>query len=207
MNYKAVIFDLDGTLYDNSVLKLLVPIYNAGHLRLVLAERAARKSMAGEWTGTPQEVFKRLFDTISSSTDTNPQAIGQWYRESYMPSMIKAVERFCHKRSWVDGVLAGLKRQGCRTACFSDYDFVEQKLRALRIDPSSFDLIIDAAQAGGLKPCKESFAAVAAGLGVAAADTLVVGDREDTDGAGAASAGMHFLNVSRLKNPLTEILK
>lgn len=195
MKYKAVVFDLDGTLYDNSVLRLMVPLYNIRHIRLVLAERSARKKMSGLWKGSKDEVFHSLFSIISSQTGISSEEVAKWYTDSYMPSFESIVGKFCRKRYWVDRTLENLKNNGIKTVCFSDYDFVEKKLKALHIDPGAFDLIIDAAEAGGLKPCRESFAALADMLGIDAGDILVIGDRKDTDGAGASASGMHFLKI------------
>lgn len=206
MKYKAVVFDLDGTLYDNSVLRRMLPIYNIGNIGLIMAERSVRKSLAGSWLGSREEVFRAMFRMISSRTGVPAKKVEQWYKGSYMPSMTAIVRKFCHKRYWVDELLSDLKCSGCKTACFSDYDFVDEKLRALQIDPASFDLIIDAAQTGGLKPCCKSFATVADKLGVSAEDVLVVGDREDTDGRGASGAGMHFLKIPEDLNILLNLI-
>ena len=52
-----------------------------------------------------------------------------------------------------------------------------------------------AEEMGALKPSARPFIEVARAMGVEPAETLVIGDRADTDGAGAKAAGMGALLI------------
>jgi hypothetical protein len=48
---------------------------------------------------------------------------------------------------------------------------------------------------GAQKPAPGPFRIIAGDLGVSPGETLVIGDREDTDGVGALAAGMSFFRL------------
>lgn len=194
---KAVIFDLDGTLYDNTKLPRYVVLNSLFRLRLLYAERVSRLHMSGRFFGRKGATYDMLFKRISQMAGVSEKAAARWYWEDYMPLQVKMLKRHFHAKPWVKPLLAELRSKGIKTACFSEYSFIKEKLKALDIDPGSFDLLIDAPTAGGCKPCRKAFMYLAAKLDVYPSEILVVGDREDTDGAGADSANMQFFLCPR----------
>ena len=88
-----------------------------------------------------------------------------------------------------------LREKGIRIAVFSDYGFVEKKLEAIGFSPKWADYLFDAPEMGGLKPCKNSFLKVCGAMRLHPQDCVMIGDRTDTDGAGAAAAGIPFVLV------------
>lgn len=197
MKTKAVIFDLDGTLYDNSRLPFYVILRNIFYWRSLYAERICRHKMSGRYYGTKGAAYDELFRRMSLMTGTSVEHVSKWYWGKYMPSQVKALKAHMHAKPWVKDLLPALKEKGIKIACFSEYSFMKEKLRAIGVDPDIFDFMIDAPTAGGCKPCRKAFMYVAAKLDVHPADILMVGDREDTDGAGAESCGMNFLLVPK----------
>jgi HAD superfamily hydrolase (TIGR01549 family) len=82
---------------------------------------------------------------------------------------------------------------GGRTALVSDYPATE-KLAALAA-AELFDVVVASGESDGprrLKPDPDGYLRAAQALGVAPAKCLVVGDRDDADGAAARTAGMGF---------------
>lgn len=193
MKAKAVIFDLDGTLYDNTKLPRFVVLNSLFHLRYLYAERISRFKMSGRFYGTKGATYKELFRRMSAVTRRSEDSVAAWYWEKYMPLQVKMLQKHFHAKPWVVPVIERLHAEGVKVACFSEYSFIREKLKALGISPNSFDYLIDAPTAGGCKPCRKAFLYVAAKLDIYPADILMVGDREDTDGAGAEAANMQFL--------------
>jgi len=197
MDIKAVIFDLDGTLYDNSKIARSFIIRSLHHIRLLGSERKCRHEMAGKYYGEDGQAYSELFKNMAIKSGRSAEKAEKWFWDIYMPLQVRTLRNTRHRKPWVDRVLADLRSKGIKIACFSDYGMVKEKLEALGIDPGMFDYIIDSPSIGGLKPCKEAFLNVAKHLGVEPSDTLVVGDREDTDGLGAKESGMQFMLVDR----------
>ena len=197
MKIKAVIFDLDGTLYDNSGLPLLIVLHSIGHISLLRCERRVRKEMAGLCYGNKDSTYDEFFKRIAIMSGKSQSAIRKWYLEQYLPLQAQLLHKHFRAREWVLPTLDALRQKGLRLACYSDYGFISGKLKAVGIPPEKFDLIIDAPESGGFKPCRQSLETVADLLGVRPEETLVVGDREDTDGAGARAANMQFKIIHR----------
>lgn len=187
----AVVFDLDGTLYDNRPLHWFLPLVEMCCLKLgfLSKERRVRSQLSGNHFGSEETFYCHLFNGISAS---HPEQAERWYHHHYMPLQAAIMRWFCHPYPWVLPRLAELRRQGVKLALYSDYGFAEGKLQALGIEPSLFDLIIDAPSLGGLKPCAESAQLVVERLQVHTSETLFVGDRDDLDGESARRIGAQY---------------
>jgi HAD superfamily hydrolase (TIGR01549 family) len=100
------------------------------------------------------------------------------------------------RRGALLGELARFRAGGGRTALVSDYP-AEAKLAALGAR-ELFDAVVASGEPGGpdrLKPAPDGYLCAARALGVAPAECLVIGDRDDADGVAARRAGMAFRRV------------
>ena len=95
-----------------------------------------------------------------------------------------------------------LREKGVKIVVFSDYGFVEEKLNAIGFDLQWADYLFDAPSLGGLKPCREAFMNVCKKIGIEPQHSLMIGDRDDTDGDGAKSVGMRFVKVEKASKPM-----
>jgi len=193
---KAIIFDLDGTLYDSSGLGRRLVLAAPRHARTLAAERRARRALAGRYfpDGGSKAVYAELFRIIAEKREKTPEEISDWFWNIYMKDMVRILKRCYKVRRGLIPILEALRAEGYRLAVFSDYGAVEAKLRAIGLDPGLFDGLYDAPSMGGLKPCREAFRSVCEAMDVRPSDCYYVGDREDTDG-GAVKAGMRFINI------------
>lgn len=194
---KAVVFDVDGTLFDKSKLPLHLILADPLYMFILNNERKERKSLAGVWFGDERTYYETLYGKVAIRSRISSKRVKWWYEHRYMPAMVRVLKRHYRLREWVPELLPQLRAQGIKVALFSDYGCVEERLAALGFDPSWADLVTDAPSMGGLKPCKESLLAVCRHLGVEPSETLMVGDRDDLDGESARRCGMRFRLVGQ----------
>lgn len=192
----VAVFDLDGTLYDKRCLALRIVLSQLTNLRLLKAERAVRRNLAGRDFGSEENFYQCFFERLASLAACSHEHAREWYFGSYMPAMVEVLRRRYHLRDWVSPLLETLHERGVRVAVFSDYPFAAEKLEALRFRASWADAgIFDAPSLGGLKPCRESFLRLSSILGALPEDMTVIGDRADTDAEGARCSGMSFVLI------------
>ncbi len=195
-NISCVVFDLDGTLYNKRFLPLYMVLADWRHITLLRAERKARKHLAGKYFGDEKALYAALFAKIAEQTNKTVAQVKNWYETIYMPTMVSMLKKHYTLQSWVIPTLKQLHERNIRIVVFSDYGCVKEKLEALQLSIINNQLsIYSAPEMGGLKPCKEAFENLLHILGVQPEQALMVGDRQDTDGVGAANVGMRFRKI------------
>ena len=193
--YDAVIFDLDGTLYDKKHLPVRLAGAQFFHLGLLQAERKVRKTLSGMHFRSEEAFYNEFFTRVAVESGRGAEKVREWYFRNYLPSMAKVLGKHYRLRPWVQGLFLELRARGIATVVYSDYGAVEEKLQALGFCLSWVDKVCCAPSFGGLKPDPSGFLQIAGQLDIAPSRVLVVGDRDDTDGEGARGSGMGFLLV------------
>lgn len=190
-----VVLDLDGTLYDKTGLARRMVRRLWWCLPLLAAERLARKNMHYVQYASDEEFFGAFFRYMSRGHWWGVGVAATWYHTVYMPTMIRLIRRYHHPRPEVMALIEEAKAKGLTLAIYSDYGCVAEKLEALGIDPSQFELMISAPELGALKPSEPCARHVLELLQAKPETTLFVGDRDDKDGASARSVGAKFLLI------------
>lgn len=192
---QTVVLDLDGTLYDKTGLARRMVRRLWWCLPLLAAERLARKNMHYVQYASQEEFFAAFFRHMSRGHWWTRSMAATWYHTVYMPTMIRLIRRYHTPRPEVMALVEEAKAQGLQLAIYSDYGCVIEKLEALGIDPSLFDLMVAAPELGALKPSEPCARRVMELLGAKPATTLFVGDRNDKDGESARAVGARFMIV------------
>ncbi|MDR3247874.1 MAG: HAD family hydrolase [Treponema sp.] len=200
-NIRGIIFDFDGTLYDSKNIALRLIAARPFDILLIRAERQARKNFEGRDYGSPEAYYREYFAEMSRITRCSAAFLRSWYFEKYMPLMIRVLKRFYPCRPGAAELFRSLAKgknflgKKIPFALYSDYPKTPERLRAVGLDLEG-GLCYGPEEFGAQKPAPRPFLAIAAALGCAPADVLVIGDRDATDGAGAAAAGMRYINIS-----------
>jgi len=200
---RAVLFDLDGTLYRQGPVRTLMalelltlPLY--GPVSAPARWRALRA-----FRGAQEQLRERpATDQASAQLDRAATAAGLSRSETealvheWMQTRPLKYLRFW-RASGLDELLALLVASGVRAGLLSDYP-PELKIGALGL-AGRFNPVLCSTDAGigALKPHPRGFLRACAIWQLPPREVLVVGDRPEVDGAGAHAAGMPCVIIGR----------
>ena len=198
-NFKAVIFDFDGTLYDNTGIAKGLLLPRLHRFFFMKAERRARAFFKGRDFETPENFKKDYYELAAKTAFCSPKVFGEWYEKRYLRYMEKVLS---HKRfaahSKIYEVFKALSGSGTKIALYSDYNLIKERALSCGVKQEALDLcerFYSSETLGCLKPAPRGFLQIAADLGTRPKDCLVVGDRDDTDGFGARLTEMQFVQI------------
>ena len=203
---RAVLFDVDGTLYSQGPLRVLMaaelaleglraPQQTRRTARIISTFRRTREELRqeGDASARPLDVlqFERTAERLGIDAVDVERVVDDWM----MARPLKYLRRV--RRPGLPALLSLLAERGLRVGAFSDYP-VLAKLRALGV-ANHFSLGLCAADRpiNAFKPHPKGFRHACELWGVAPQEVLYVGDRPETDGAGAAAAGIRCVIVGR----------
>lgn len=200
---KAVIFDVDGTLYTQAKLRRrmlfdLLGYYGMRPWRLremlVLHHfRAEREKRAGSaCTNLEQMQYVWCAQASGATVAEIRQLVERWMFRH--PNQYLATCRYPGTQEF----FSALRHHGIRIGIYSDYD-AHDKLAALGLQADSIVSSTDPA-VDHLKPAPQGLLHVCRQLGLTPAECLFIGDRPELDGLCAERAGMPHFIVSRQPN-------
>jgi len=196
---RAWLLDLDGTLYHPLPMKLLLLPRLLGlsreQLRIVRSfrrEHELMRELGVTDAGTsPYAVqLARTAAALGMTEDRVAQVVSLAMIELPLPFL-----RPTRRRGLLDE-LVRFREGGGKTALVSDYP-ARKKLAALGAEVL-FDTVVANGEPGGpaaLKPSPSGYLLAAERLKVDPTECLVIGDRDDADGAAARAAQMAFRRV------------
>jgi FMN phosphatase YigB (HAD superfamily) len=201
-NIRGLIFDFDGTLYDYTRLPLRLILDDPRDFFRIWAERKTRKAFAGCDYGSPEVYYEKYFSYLGALCHKDGKVLQDWYFTCYAPRMARVLRKYYTLRPGVKELFSRLnaalesvngKLRGI--AAYSDYPLLRERMEALDLNPGPKLRLYSPESFGAQKPARRPFTCIARDMGVNAGNVLVIGDREDTDGAGALNAGMCFLRL------------
>ena len=204
---RAVLFDVDGTLYHQAPLRAamacelgVVPCVTAGPARARVIWRVLRTFREVRETlralgraDAPLEhlQYAETADRLRIDIETVRAIADEWiFRRP-----LRHVGRF--RRAGLVAALEALDRAGIRAGVFSDYP-APGKLAALEVGRlMSVHVCATEADVNAFKPHPRGFLVACDRWGLRPDEVAYVGDRTDVDAEGAAAAGMSCVIIGR----------
>jgi phosphoglycolate phosphatase/putative hydrolase of the HAD superfamily len=199
-----VVFDMDGTLYDQRQLRarMLVQLLKSRSLDVMLTLRAFRQGRE-ELASQSDDFRTRQYELTAArrgrSVEHVQGLVVEWMENRPLPYLAAC------RLQGVDRLFAALRAAGKRIAIFSDYP-AEAKLAALGLDAdiamSSCDPLV-----GKLKPDPAGLRRILEMTEVDAPAALMIGDRVDRDWEAARRIGMRALIRTSRASPKVDTFR
>jgi phosphoglycolate phosphatase/putative hydrolase of the HAD superfamily len=194
--FKAVIFDVDGTLYDQKKLRRKIFFRLLGYyslhswklrdLKILMDFRRLREKNI--YT-TDTNIREAQYLWAAKATGVSPQRVrelvNKWIYQIPLPYLSSC------SFSGVKEFFSALQQQGILTVIFSDYP-AEEKISALGLSNCLFFCSTDR-EIDCFKPNPKGLEVIVDKLGISIKQCLLIGDRKDRDGECARRAGMDYL--------------
>lgn len=201
MTIEAVTFDLDGTLYDHKAARMPFMIRNMTRLRVARVGKAVREDLRGQEFASGAALLDEEARVAAERLDVDAAEARVMLHSIFNESLVAVLGKLRDARTH-DTLVHLAKR--VKLAIVSDR-VIDAKLAALGLDDVPWSAKVSADDTGLLKPSARPFLLACERMGVAPANALHIGDRDDMDGAGARAAGMRFALVSGPRD-LTRVL-
>ena len=202
----AIVFDVDGTLYDQRGLRLMMfrrllseclkdPALGFRSIQFLRAYRKAHERLRGE--SAPLDLGSRQLEIACRETGTQSRQADEIVKRLFETAPLAYLHRFV--RQGVAEFLQTARARGVRLGVFSDYR-AETKLQAMSLT-GCFDAVVSScdAEVGRLKPHPAGLQCCLARLDVEAENALYVGDRVDIDAECARRANAFPIIVGSRK--------
>lgn len=192
---RFVVFDVDGTLYDQRALRLRMAqdllahtlrSFSLNDLLVVRRYRILREAMAqAEVDGFDQRLLAATAQASGNAPERVRAIVDEWIERRPLPYLMSA------RVAGIGELFAALRAGGVKVGVLSDYP-AQDKLASLGLE-ADFIACAPEARIDMLKPHPRGLQVLMADAGFAPQQTVLIGDRLERDGAAASRAGAHSL--------------
>ncbi|MDC7127402.1 MAG: HAD family hydrolase, partial [Spirochaetales bacterium] len=170
--YSGIIFDLDGTLYEKNKMGLKMIINKPFDARRIKASRTVLKNLEGSFFKTGDAFLEKYYTLLAEKIKTNITNAKKWEQESFYKNFISILKKTKPRQ----GIEELIKSFHCPCIILSDYAMIDERLKALNINPELFSHRLYSGDLGGLKPSSEVFLRASEIMECKPETILVIGD-------------------------------
>ncbi|MCI9139203.1 HAD family hydrolase [bacterium 1XD42-8] len=207
-DYKAVIFDLDGTLYFQNQLRIHMAMrlvkYYALHpfqlkdLMLLRKFRLVREEwetleVPEDWKtwSMDQAQYAYVAKKMKSTRERVEKIVERWMYEQPLKTLFKCRDE---KLAYL---MTSLREEGIPVLVYSDYP-VKEKLKALEIRADGMYSALDR-EIMSLKPEPKGLIEILRQWELKPSEAVMIGDRDCKDGQAARNVGMDYIILEKKK--------
>jgi len=201
---KALIFDVDGTLYEQGPVRRAIlyrilrahrtsPVQGLRTLRTLYAYRKAQEVLRENPSDSSDIASAQLLIAgrrMGVSAEIIAPCIARWMEQEPLPLLARSL------RKGIVELLQEAKKCDLRLAVLSDYS-ADRKLAAMGLT-RFFDVVVTAQdpEVQRFKPDPAGLELVLQRLAVRMSEAVYIGDREDVDAVAASRAGIQYFILS-----------
>ncbi len=193
---RGIVYDLDGTLYTISWLKLNITMGLLFDTKRLRALFKARDAVREETFDSRRALMRSFAKELAARAGGTAEETLDWYEHRFMPRFVTVLGRRGRVREGLVPLLERAAARGVRQAVVSDFGMIRERLDALGIPSSLFDDLVGAEELGVMKPSAAPYRLLAERWGISLAELLLVGDRADQDEMSATLAGARFIGIA-----------
>ncbi len=201
--YKAVVFDMDGTLYDQKRLRLTMAIrlclyyfchpFKIRELFVLKTFREVREHWPETDTDAQENIDRLQYERVATkhhvTAELVEKVVERWIYEDPLSALPK------YRDDKLAAYIQALREADIPVYIFSDYP-AEDKLKALEIAVDDIYAPGDEREVE-LKPSPHGLLLLMKEHGLTPEEVLLVGDRDEKDGEAARRAGVDCVILSR----------
>ncbi|WP_024653522.1 HAD family hydrolase [Borrelia persica] len=201
---KAVVFDLDGTLYPESSMNLIMFPEFLKNIRFFLAFKKVRKEVRvlqreKSLPSNRDELVSMQVNMLASYLGFDKNRCEFLLKKIYYGDSFSNKFRNIKPYSGVHDLIYSLKSNGIKLGVMSDFPIATRVSNLLGIDDSFWDILYSSEDTGYLKPNKIAFLRILDELGVDSNHVLYVGNSYEYDILGASSLCIRTAYLSKKK--------
>ena len=196
-DYSVYVFDLDGTLYDQPRLRMIMAARLAAYylcrphkIAELFILQHFRKVKEG-WTvsSSEEDIIEQVAKDKNTSAERVRAIVRKWIYDNPLSALIKTKDDELISR------IKNLRENGRTVVILSDYP-THDKLEALGVSVDR-EYSPEDKRIKKLKPSPDGLKVIMSDLGVKCEDVLMIGDREEKDGEAAKAAGVDHIILAR----------